>query len=226
LSYPRIHVSFDGQKDQLWVVGERFVDEGAMLAPNNSIVTVLDIGSLIAVIHVIERDYPKVKIGQSASVTTDAYPGKTFLGKVVRLAPLLKETSRQAKVEIEISNQETSLKPGMFVRVQIDFERHDNTTVIPISALVNRDGRQGVFLADAQELKAHFVPVTIGIVNGEFAEVIDPPLSGSVVTMGQHLLEDGSRIILPDRGPPKPRGGSPPGKRPEQGGKGPPRTGS
>jgi hypothetical protein len=47
-------------------------------------------------------------------------------------------------------------------------------------------------------LKAHFVPVTLGIINRELAEVIAPDLSGPVVTLGHHLLEDGSAIILPD----------------------------
>lgn len=217
LSYTKICVSCESKDGRWWVVGERFVDEGAMLAPNNSIVSVLDIGTLTAVIHVIERYYPKVQVGQSTTVMADAFPGKSFSGKIVRLAPLLKETSRQARVEIEIPNPDALLKPGMFVRVQIEFERHDNTTVIPLSALVNREGRQGIFLADPKEMKARFVPVTLGIINGNSAEVLDPSISGSVITMGQHLLEDGASIILPGSKPskdqgkaPKGRGGAPP----------------
>ena len=105
----------------------------------------------------------------------------------------------------------------MFVRVQIEFERHENTTVIPLSAMVNRGGRQGIFLSDPKKMKARFVPVTLGIVNGNSAEVLDPSISGSVITMGQHLLEDGASIILPGSRPskgqgkePKGRGGAPP----------------
>jgi RND family efflux transporter MFP subunit len=147
--------------------------------------------------HVIERDYSKVRIGQEAIVATDAFPGVTFTGRVLRVAPLLKEASRQARVEIEIPNPDETLKPGMFVRVQIEFAEHTNATVVPVSALVKRDGQGGVFLADTQNLKAHFVPVTVGIVNGELAEIADPPVSGLVVTLGHHLIEDGSAIILP-----------------------------
>ena len=206
LSYTQICVTCDARSEQRWVVGERFVDEGAMLAANTAIVSVLDIGAMTAVIHVIEKDYPKVKVGQSAVVTADAFPGKTFSGNIVRLAPLLKETSRQARVEIEIPNPDALLKPGMFIRAQIEFDRHDNATVIPLSALVNRNGRQGVFLAELQEMKAHFVPVTLGIVNGGLAEVLNPPLSGQIVTLGQHLLEDGTGIILPGSEHSKPKG--------------------
>lgn len=213
LSYARIRVP-SKKGDGHWVVGERFVDEGAMLAPNKSIVSILDIGTLNAVIHVIERDYSKIGIGQEATVTTDAFPGKTFTGKIVRLAPLLKEASRQARVEILVPNTESLLKPGMFVRVQIEFAIHQEATVIPHNALVKRDGRQGVFLADTKSMKAQFVPVTIGIVTGNLAEVIAPALSGPVVTLGQHLLADGVTIILPGKKPSRPPGRRPGGEAP------------
>lgn len=195
LSYARIQATWE-ENSTARVVGERFVDEGAMLAPNTPIVSILDIHSVTAVIYVIERDYSLVTIGKEAVVKTDAFPGKEFAGRVVRVAPLLKETSRQARVEIEIPNSEGLLKPGMFVRVMIAFEEHGNTIVVPISALVKREDRQGVFVVDPVEKKARFVPVTPGIVNGNLVEILDPGLSGSVVTLGHHLLEDGSPILL------------------------------
>ena len=200
LSYTQIRASWE-DGDEPRIVGERFVDEGAMLKANAPIVSILDIHSLTAVIHVIERDYSRMRVGQEAVVTTDAFPGRTFTGKILRVAPLLKETSRQARVEIEIPNRDQLLKPGMFVRAQIEFAKHNNATVVPVSALVKREVQQGVFMADTQYMKAHFVPVTLGIINDELAEVVKPPLSGSVVTLGQHLLEDGSAITLPDTKP-------------------------
>jgi RND family efflux transporter MFP subunit len=197
LSYTMIHASLtDG--DGSIVVGERFVDEGAMLQANSPIVSVFDISSLTAVIFVIERDYPKVKIGQEAFVTTDAYPDRPFTGMIVRVAPVLKEESRQARVEIEIPNPDWLLKPGMFTRVQIEFAKHEGVTVVPLTSLARRAGQEGVFRIDMENMKARFVPLKLGIVNGDLAEVVNPSLSGLVVTLGQHLLEDGSAIILPD----------------------------
>jgi len=196
LSYTEIRVSWEGV-DESQVVGERFVDEGAMLAANSPIVSVLDDSVLTAVISVIERDYPKVRPGQEASVETDAFAGRSFSGKIARIAPLLKESSREARVEIEVPNDEGLLKPGMFVRVQIEFSRHEDAAVVPQVALVRRNGAQGVFLADTEGMKARFVPITVGIIEGELAEVLQPPLTGSVVTLGYHLLEDGSSIVLP-----------------------------
>lgn len=197
LSYTKIRASWENGGEHR-IIGERFVDEGAMLKANDPIVSILDINSLTGVIHVIERDYSKVRTGQEAIVTTDAFPGVTFTGRIIRVAPLLKETSRQARVEIEIPNPKGILKPGMFVRVKIEFAKKENATVVPLNALVKRNRQQGVFLADVRNMKAHFVPVTVGIINRELAEVVKPSLSGLVVTLGHHLLEDGSPIILPN----------------------------
>ena len=197
LSYTQIRAWWE-DGDEPRIVGERFVDEGAMLKANDPIVSILDIHSVTGVIHVIERDYSEVRVGQEAIVTTDAFPGRTFSGKIVRVAPLLKETSRQARVEIEIANRERLLKPGMFIRAQIQFAKHEDVTVVPLTALTKRNNQQGVFLVDTQNRKARFIPVTLGIVNAGLAEVVKPPLSGSVVTLGHHLLEDGSAIMLPE----------------------------
>ena len=196
LSYTKIRAWWeDGSGPR--VVGERFVDEGAMLKANDPIVSVLEIQTLTGVIHVIERDYSEVRVGQETLMTTDAFPGKTFTGKIVRVAPLLKEASREARVEIEVPNRDGLLKPGMFIRAQIEFARHQNATVVPSAALAKRNGQQGIFVADTQNRKAHFVPVTVGVVNDQLAEVVKPPLSGYVVTLGQHLLEDGASITVP-----------------------------
>ena len=204
LSYSQIRVP-ENNTSGYQVVGERFVDQGAMLAANTPLVTILDIGRLTAVIHVIERDYSKIQPGLNAVVTTDAFPGKTFSGRIIRIAPLLKEKSREARVEIEVPNDQKLLKPGMFVRVKIQFDQHDNATVVPVASLVKRDGNQGIFLADLERQSARFVLVTVGIVNGTAAEILNPPISGSVVTLGHHLLEDGATILLPGD---KPKAGS------------------
>lgn len=202
LSYTQIQVP-ENSNNGYRVVGERFVDEGAMLSANKDIVSILDIGTLIAAIHVIERDYSEIKRGLAAVASTDAYPGQTFPGNVVRIAPLLKENSREARVEVEIPNAQLLLKPGMFVRVAIEFDEHDNAVIIPQSALIKRNGVQGVFLADSDTKTATFSEVTVGIVSGDHVEVLAPSISGLVVTLGHHLLEDGGTILLPGDRPAK-----------------------
>ena len=199
LSYTKVRAFWE-EGDQTRVVGEKFVDEGALLQTNQPIVSILQNHPLTAVVYVIERDYPKVTIGQQAVVTTDAYPGRSFAGGITRIAPLLRESSRQARVEVEVPNSDLVLKPGMFVRARVEFARHENATLIPLPALVKRNDKHGIFIADPKNLKARFVPVTTGISSGDLVEIIEPEISGQAVTIGNHLLEDGSDITIAERG--------------------------
>jgi RND family efflux transporter MFP subunit len=201
LSYTRITASWERGSDTRYV-GEKFVYEGAMLSPNTAIVSIIELQPVTAIIHVTDKDYFRLGLDQNVAISSSAFPNMTFAGRVVRIAPLLKETSRQARVEVEIENPEARLKPGMFINAQIEFAKKDETTVIPYSALVNRASRQGVFLADLENMKADFVPVQVGIIDGEKAEILEPnPFSGHVVTLGHHLLEDGAGIFLPQSEP-------------------------
>jgi RND family efflux transporter MFP subunit len=196
LTYTEIRASWeDGAASR--VVGERFADEGSILRANDPIVSVLDLSSVICVINVIEQDYFRIREDQQATIMTDVFPGETFVGRIARIAPMLQENSRQARVEIDISNPDELLKPGMFVRVEIRFDNIENATVVPVNALAKRQEQQGIFWADLENMTAHFMPVTVGVTNNEFVQILDPELSGSVITMGQYLLEDGASITLP-----------------------------
>ncbi len=198
LSYTKIMASWEEGANSR-VVGERFVYEGAMLTPNAPILSILEIDPLLAVIHITDKDYFRLKTGQSTLISSDALPDQTATGEIVRIAPLLKETSREARVEIEFANPEGLFKPGMFINVRIEFAAHEEATLVPVSSVVKRDNQQGVFLVDMDNEVAHFVPVTVGISTSELAEIIEPsPFSGYVVSLGQHLLADGSPIILPE----------------------------
>jgi RND family efflux transporter MFP subunit len=204
LSYTKIRATWD-DGSRYRVVGERFIHEGAMLTPNAPILSILEINPLIAVIHITDKDYFRVKVGQAASITTDALPGEKVTGTIARIAPLLKETSREARLEIEIPNTEEVLKPGMFINAQIEFLTRSDTTVVPVGSVVQRDNQQGIFLADVENKIAKFVPVSVGITSYELAEILEPlSLSGYVVTLGQHLLIHGSPLILPQKGPGEP----------------------
>lgn len=195
LSYTRIAATWEG--DGVRYVGEKFADAGATLKANDLIVSIVDLERLTAVLHVTERDYPKILIGQKVVVSTDAYPGKVFTGTVERLAPVVKETSREARVEVEVPNDGNLLKPGMYIRTRIELARHDRATLASQEALVERGNQRGVFQVDLQARMARFVPVTVGIIEGDQAEILSPDLSGAtVVTLGHHLLEDGSGVNI------------------------------
>ena len=201
LSYTRIRAAWETGGDVRFV-GERFVNPGAMLSSNTAILSVIELQPITAVIHVTEKDYFRLKPEQPVLVTSGAFAGREFQGRVVRVAPLLKETSREARVEIDVENADGSLKPGMFVNARIEFATRMDATIVPTSAIVNRGALQGLFMADLEAKKAVFQPATVGIVEGDRAEIIEPAqLTGYVVTLGHHLLENGTALILPANAP-------------------------
>ncbi|MFN2351070.1 MAG: efflux RND transporter periplasmic adaptor subunit [Kiritimatiellia bacterium] len=198
LAYTTISAPENLQADR-WFVDQRFVDEGAMLAANTPLLSVIDLSELVAVIHVIERDYPLVRVGMPAILETDAYTGQTFSGRIIRLAPALRESSRQARLELAVPNAERLLRPGMFVRVRVEFARRENATLVPTGALAGSEGQEGVFLVDREAQRVKYVPVTVGIRTTEAVEILAPELSGEAATLGRHLLADGAAIVLPGK---------------------------
>lgn len=178
-------------------VGERYVDEGSLLAANAPVVAVVGIDTVIVRTTVIERVYGQVQLGQEAAVTVDAFAGQVFAGRVARLAPMLQEATRVAQMEVEVDNRSRQLKPGMFSTVRVVLQQKPEAQVIPTRALVNRQGTRGVFTVQPGQSTAHFVPVRTGIEARERVEVLEPRLEGDIVTLGQHLLEDGSAVLLP-----------------------------
>jgi RND family efflux transporter MFP subunit len=197
LSYTRIATNWD-RGPAVRFVGERFADEGVLLAANTPILSVIELQPITAVINVTDREYFRLRTGQPALVAGSAFPGRLFSGRIMRIAPLLQEASRQARVEIEVDNAERQLKPGMFVNVQIEFASRSGVTVVPYNALAKRGGQQGVFMVDESGQMARFLPVRTGIVEEGRVEIVDPKeLSGRVVVLGHYLLETEGRIILP-----------------------------
>jgi RND family efflux transporter MFP subunit len=198
LSYATIAAEWEEGVRRM-VVGQRYVDEGALLSTNDAIVSLLDIDRLRAVAFVTERDYTRLSIGQTALVSVEAYSNRQFEGRITRLAPQFSETSRQARLEVEIDNSSRDLKPGMFVRLDVKLEERDNARLVPMNALTRREGVQGLFVVDRETGTARFVQVTVGIIEGGVAEIVEPAnLAGEVVTLGQNLLSDGSAITIPE----------------------------
>ena len=74
-----------------------------------------------------------------------------------------------------------------------DFQR---STRMPLDAVVRRDGQDGVFLVDEASSKARHVPVTVGVTDGRRAEILEPPLEGRVVVLGQHPIDDGTPLAV------------------------------
>jgi RND family efflux transporter MFP subunit len=179
----------------LRVVGERFVEPGSLVKAGDPLLAVLQIDPLEAVIRIVEQTYTQVRAGQEALLSADVYPGKVFKGSVTTLAPFLEESTRQAEARVEVRNPDGLLKPGMVVRVAIELGRKAGALTVPVAAVTEYRGEKGVFQLQPGSRTVRFIALKLGIQDGKRIEVLEPPLDGPVVVLGQHLLSDGAAVI-------------------------------
>jgi RND family efflux transporter MFP subunit len=197
-------------------IGKRYLDQGAFASTNAPVASVVDIRTVRMVANMVERDMSRVPVGTAANVEVDAYPGETFKGRVSRVAPVFDPATRTAEIEIEVPNVGYRLKPGMYSRVQLTVSTRSDAITVPRNALLDLDGKTGVFVAAAAEtaegtrggsaspsvLTAKFVPVEVGIRDGEAIEITKGLDTGvRVVTTGASALKNGDRIVAANEGP-------------------------
>jgi len=202
LGYTRVTADWVGGGAEKRVVAERHVDQGSTVSANTPLLTIVELNPITGVIFITEKDYTRLKNNQSVELTTDAFPGETFLGHITRIAPVFNQATRQARVEMTIKNPAHRLKPGMFIRAAVVLDRVLDAVIVPEQALTRRSDRSGVFLVTKGSKKVQWREVATGIRQGDRVQVIDADLSGQVVILGQQLLSDGSPVTLFEAEPP------------------------
>ena len=194
LSETRLSAPFPG------LIDKRLVDPGAFVNTGTAIASIVDVQRVKVVIPVVEKDYPRITVGQAANVSVDAFSKQAFQGKVVRLTPVLNRETRTGEIELEVNNQNGLLKPGMFARVDITLAERTDVLMVPDGALVKNAAGHGVFrLQSATEKgsEVQFVPVRIGVSRAGRTEIQgDLQLDDRVVTLGSSLLKDGQRVRI------------------------------
>ena len=146
----------------------------------------------------------RIHQGTAVEVEVDAYPGENFNGRVARLAPILDPATRTAQVEIEVPNSTYRLKPGMYARARFTVEKHDGALVVPTLAVVDLQGKIGLWLPADEGDTPVFNPVTIGIEQQDFTEITNGVKEGQrIITTGAAALRPGDRIVMAGQ-----RGGS------------------
>jgi HlyD family secretion protein len=182
-------------------VGRRNVDSGTYVSPNVPVASVVDIKFVRMVANLVERDLRRVAAGAPAEVDVDAFPGEIFKGRVARVAPVLDPATRTATMEIEVPNGDYRLKPGMYARVRLTVDQRQNALVVPRNALVDVEGKRGVYIYDAAAKKAHFRDVSVGLQDDQRAEITSGlSQSDRVVTTGAAALRTGDTVLLADKG--------------------------
>lgn len=195
LGYTRITADWTNGDDRR-VVAERYVDQGETVSANTPLLLIVELDPITGVIFVTEKDYARMKPGQQVVLTTDAFPGEEFPGEIDRIAPVFRQATRQARVELTVKNPEQRLKPGMFIRTTVVLDRMDEAVVVPEQALSTRGDRTGIFVLSEDGETVAWREVKVGIRDGGRVQVEGEGLSGRVVVLGHQLVDDGSRVAV------------------------------
>ena len=179
------------------VVTARNYDVGDMYAMSAPLFTVEQIKPVKLLVAVSESDYSKVKKGDSAVITADAVPGNTFYGKVERLYPTVDPVTRTVTVEAHVANNYSTLRPGMFTRVTLNYGTN-KSVVIPDVAVVKQQGSGERFVYVLNEDNTvTYQPVVLGRRLGSEYEVLEGLQDGAkVVTGGQIRLKNGVKVVV------------------------------
>jgi membrane fusion protein, heavy metal efflux system len=169
----------------------RTANPGEVIQADKEVLRIADLSSVWVMGQVYEKDLGRVVVGGGASITSDAYPGRIFRGRVSYVDPSLDPATRTAQARIELANPGQALKIGMFVNVAFAAPggAESITPVIPKSAVQNIDNQQVVFVEAKTPGTYAMRPVKLGPeVNNQY-----PVLEG--LAMGERIVIDGSFLL-------------------------------
>jgi multidrug efflux pump subunit AcrA (membrane-fusion protein) len=163
LSYAFIPAPIDGY------VSERVADVGEYVSPAQKVATIVKTNPLRVRIDIPEQSIQEVRVGQSVSATTSAWPDKNFSGRIARIAPSVTANSRTLTVEAEIENSNGALKPGQFATVRILQPRPVAAVLVPSRAVVTDAGVSRVYVIKDGHAEQRLVQ--IGQTEGDLVQV-------------------------------------------------------
>jgi membrane fusion protein (multidrug efflux system) len=191
LSYTEIRAPIAG------VVSARNIKLGNTINANDPTFTVTDLDPLVAYVHVPEKEFRKLAPGQPAEVMVDALGGTRFTGTIAFISPTVDPQTGTFRAKLEVPDASRRLKPGMFARVNIVYERRENALQVPRNSILDSDGSQSVFVVSGN--KAEQRRIKPGLVNGGWVEVTEG-LKGDerIVVVGQGGLKSGTLVKVVD----------------------------
>ncbi len=172
-------------------VTKRDINQGAVVEANKEVMRVTNLSNVWVIAQVYERDLSLVREGSGASVTTDAYPGRLFRGRVTYIDPNINQETRTAQVRVELENPGQVLKIGMYVNVAFGSMGMAERTMptVPAPAVQNISDRQVVFLPTDKPNVFTVRSVRLGnATDGKFPVIEGLNVGDRVVTNGSFLL--------------------------------------
>jgi RND family efflux transporter MFP subunit len=179
-------------------VSERLIRAGNLVKLHDPVYRVTSYDPLLAVLHVPERELSILRKGLLVSMALDAWPGKEFSGEIIRISPVVDPGTGTFRVTAVVRDGDSMLKPGLFGRVEVLYDLHENVPVIPRSAVITEDERNHVFVVD-EAGSASRRNVRLGYEREGLVEVLTGVASGEVVvTAGKGSLSDGAQVEVID----------------------------
>jgi RND family efflux transporter MFP subunit len=167
------------------------VNSGEVIEANKELMRVTDLSTVWVVGQVYEKDLATVRVGSGANVTSDAYPGKVFRGRVTYVDPKIDQATRTAQVRIELANPRQMFKIGMYVNVAFGALGAAEKTMptVPKDAVQTINNQQVVFVATDKPNEFIMRPVRVGTESNGFYPVVEGLNAGErVVTDGSFML--------------------------------------
>ena len=207
ISQKLVRAPFEGD------LGVRQVEVGQYLTAGTQIVSLTDLSVLYANLTVTEKQSSQIKVGQAVRVAVDAYPGRTFEGKITTIEPQIATETRNIRVQATIQNPESILKPGMFATTTIVLPEKPPVVTIPETAVDYTLYGDSVFLITekkGEDGKTSLTADRTFVKTGNRVEGRVQILKGlkagdKVVAVGQIKLQSGMAVAISnDPQPPVP----------------------
>jgi RND family efflux transporter MFP subunit len=182
-----IRAPFDGY------VEKRLVNLGELVKMQMPVMSIVRVDPLKVIAEIPEKMAPWIKEGQPVQLHVDAYPDRTFIGKVSRISPAVNTATRAFPFEALVPNQDAVLKPGTFARVHIESGKVDSVLTLPYSTMQYRYGVNRVFLLEGDKLSAR--ELKVGERVGDRIEIISGVKAGDrVAATDIEKLTDGQPV--------------------------------
>ena len=203
ISQKLVRAPFEGE------LGVRMVEVGQFLTAGTTIVSLTDLDTLYANFTVTEKDSGHLKVGQIVRIKVDAYPGRSFEGKITTIEPQIMADTRNIRVQATIANPDHILKPGMFATTTVVLPDKPPVITVPETAVDYTLYGDSVFLItekkdnDKTSLTAVRTFVQTGNRVDGRAEILKGLNPGErVVAVGQLKLQSGSPVVISSNPPP------------------------
>jgi RND family efflux transporter MFP subunit len=176
------------------IVTQKNIEVTNMVSATSAPIVITDTDVVTIDVNISEALVNKVKVGDTVNVTVSSVSSEPKTGTIKTLTGIADATGTYP-VEVEIQNEDGSLKPGMVAGVQFVDSKNDSALVVARNTVLENETEQYVYIANGDTVKK--VVVETGIDNGEYIELTSGVKAGDkVVVSGQDYLSDGEKVNI------------------------------